>query len=211
MNTYLYMEYFNGFIVGSVETIVGHPLDTIKVRLQFQNGYHFKHLYNGFTAPFLSNSFISAGLFGINEQIHKNVNNFFVSGFLSGMCISLVLSPIEAIKTHRQQMLNVKLQLFRGFPLTVLREAPSMSVYFGTFHYLKNNGWNPHVNGAITGMLTWGITYPIDVAKTRVQSNYLLSYKQAFRSNLFDGFYVCMFRAAIVNSCALWAYSFISK
>ena len=49
-------EFIYGGIVGSVQTIIGHPLDTIKVLIQNKQciNYNFKRLYFGITYPLIS-------------------------------------------------------------------------------------------------------------------------------------------------------------
>ena len=61
-------------------------------------------------------------------------------------------------------------------------------------------------------MITWLITYPIDVIKTRVQSGkskcIVSSYKQ---KNLFKGLSICVLRAYPVNAVGLYTYEYIKN
>ena len=76
-----------GFLTGSIQTIIGHPLDTLKVLLQTnnKNNIKFTGLYNGLKYPLLTQSCVSSVLFGsFNYFKNYNLNNLnveYVVGF----------------------------------------------------------------------------------------------------------------------------------
>lgn len=82
------------------------------------------------------------------------------------------------------------LSLWRGFHLHLARDVIGGGVYFGVYesckqalgsHYgdeMKNTPWAIPLAGAICGISSWVVTYPIDTMKTR-QQNQLLSPMQA--------------------------------
>ena len=85
--------------------------------------------------------------------------------------------------------------VFRGFWLTLVREAPSFGVYFVTYEYMCTHNWvqpdhpKQHVStfvllmaGGIAGMASWISTYPVDVIKSRIQAD---------TSNRYSGFWHC--------------------
>lgn len=98
-----YKEYLAGLIAGVATVIIGHPFDTVKVKLQkyntgargikYRNGLHctarvlqtegVKGLYRGATSSFVGVAFESSILFGVYSQtkqslqggVHSNVPN----------------------------------------------------------------------------------------------------------------------------------------
>ena len=64
-------EYFKGFIVGTTQTLVGHPFDTIKTRIQINNKIKFFQLYRGIIFPLLSHSITNSILFGSYDYFKK--------------------------------------------------------------------------------------------------------------------------------------------
>lgn len=75
----------------------------------------------------------------------------------------------------------------RGFYLTAIREVPAVSTYFISFEYICNkmkcsrdqcSVMDLLYAGGVAGCLSWLITYPIDVVKTRYQIDN--SYKSMF-------------------------------
>lgn len=69
--------------------------------------------------------------------------------------------------------------LFQGFTLTFLRDVPGFAVYFVAYEAVKHalTPSNSEASvpamlaaGAVAGVLTWGLTYPFDVLKSRVQT-----------------------------------------
>lgn len=71
--------------------------------------------------------------------------------------------------------------IFRGLNVTVLREVPSLSIYMVTYeclrHYMRV-GTRDNLSipaellaGGLAGVLSWSINIPVDVVKTRLQSD----------------------------------------
>lgn len=65
--------------------------------------------------------------------------------------------------------------LFRGTPATVLRDTPSLGVYFASYEFTKDwlkrrGGFGEQVSsfgaGGLAGGLSWLVIYPLDVVKS---------------------------------------------
>ncbi len=78
--------------------------------------------------------------------------------------------------------------LYKGLKLTLTREAMSFAIYFGTYEYIcrlyvncqggegSDGAAKDHlplhvlcVAGGTAGIMSWGINYPVDVIKSRMQ------------------------------------------
>jgi solute carrier family 25 carnitine/acylcarnitine transporter 20/29 len=121
---------------------------------------------------------------------------FAISGATAGLIQSFLLSPIELVKI-KMQLPNCQYastwhcaqELFsrhgykyltRGTCLTIVRDVPAISSYFIGFEFICNSFTtcrdnltvvNLLVAGGFAGCLSWLITYPIDVVKTRYQAD----------------------------------------
>mmetsp|Transcript_13819 Transcript_13819/g.32273 ORF Transcript_13819/g.32273 Transcript_13819/m.32273 type:complete len:405 (+) Transcript_13819:47-1261(+) len=76
--------------------------------------------------------------------------------------------------------------LYRGLSATILRQTPSLAVYFPTYQALTeliDNGnptrevandaatwWTSALAGGLAGSVAWATVYPVDVIKSRIQS-----------------------------------------
>lgn len=223
-------EEIKGFIFGSIQTIIGHPLDTLKTKSQFKSikciPNTLPSLYKGIYYPLLSTSFINSIIFSLNNSFYnhlinylpnENKNNiFFYSGFFSGFFSSIITQPIEYFKINKQlntlPPYSIKpLQSFNGLNATILRESFATSIYFGLYYNLTDKNTinlHPFFSGGISGCLSWFLTYPIDVIKTRVsiypnKLSYLNSIKQL---SLFKGVQFCLLRSFIVNGVGFTFY-----
>jgi solute carrier family 25 carnitine/acylcarnitine transporter 20/29 len=98
------------------------------------------------------------------------------------------------------------------------REIISIPVYFTSFHYLNRlcyldeykEKWyaNTFMSGGIAGVNSWLCTYPIDTLKSRKQLYNKKKLKELIKmGNLFNGLYVTLTRAFIVNGCSFYLYS----
>eukprot|EP00055_Hartaetosiga_balthica_P009620 m.38739 g.38739 ORF g.38739 m.38739 type:complete len:301 (-) comp6816_c0_seq3:1427-2329(-) len=132
----------------------------------------------------------------------------FVAGTFAGINCCLVTTPTELVKCRTQAVLDVSSMersawyqfrdvvktngvrgLYKGWWITVARDAPSFGVYFLTYEMCKRPFMKPittetiswynflvlNMAGGVAGVLAWAIVYPFDVIKTRLQSQCLKS------------------------------------
>ncbi|CAO4380754.1 unnamed protein product [Caenorhabditis nigoni] len=116
------IDLFAGSLGGAAGVLAGHPLDTVKVRLQTQHGpnpqyrgtFHcfkmivqkegFRGLYKGMSSPLLSLSAINAIVFGVHggtcRQMDEpnSITSHFVGGAAAGMAQSVIAAPTERVK-----------------------------------------------------------------------------------------------------------------
>lgn len=205
-------EFLLGAASGIGQVITGHPLDTIKVRMQNNvsvTNMKVTHYYRGIMYPLISSSIINSIIFGVYHNSINTTKNSVASGFLSGLACSPVVYLFDVYKTKRQMNIPVSpmtIMTSKGLVSTVMRESIAFSSYFTTYNYLKENGHNSLVSGGIAGFLNWALTYPIDVIRNR-QIALSISAKEAYEmGHLWRGFNVCSIRAVIVNAVGFYIY-----
>ena len=211
-------EFIYGGIVGSVQTIIGHPLDTIKVLIQNKQciNYNFKRLYFGITFPLISSIINHSFMFYFNDYFLVN-DNHFKSGFITGFICTPIINTFDILKIKYQTKSNKsinKIILYseKGFSATIIRESVGCSLYFGSYNYLIDRNYNSFISGSTAGTISWLLTYPIDVVKTRIQSGLVNNWSDAIKKgNLFKGLPVCLGRSFIVNGFAFSAYDYLKK
>lgn len=201
-----------GCVIGAAQAVVGHPLDTIMVQQQSgkNHRYTFRNLYRGMTTPFLTYGAYNSTLFGVYTNLISNPNlgNPWVAGAIAGAFGGPVLCICDAIKIRAQTHSRMPLNIFRGMWVTVALEVPATSVYFGVYSYMIAS-WNPFISGAVSGMAAWLSVYPLDVIKTRVQTDHI-SYRQAIaRGRFFVGVVPCIARGGIINAVSFAIYSYL--
>ncbi|CAN6598795.1 mitochondrial glycine transporter Ymc1p [Trichomonascus vanleenenianus] len=124
--------------------------------------------------------------------------------------------------------------VFRALTPTLFREAIGMGLYFLTFEALVQKdternkiarteipGWRLCLYGAGAGYAMWGAIYPVDVVKSRLQTDKLRAGEQQYRGAIdcarqimrtagvggfFRGFMPTLLRAAPVNACTFYAF-----
>lgn len=124
--------------------------------------------------------------------------------------------------------------IFRGLVPTQIREGHGMGAYFLAFealveHDMSSNkierkdipGWRLCLYGACAGYAMWFTSYPIDVVKSKLQTDSLDPAKQQYKGMLdcfskiyatngikgfFRGFVPTILRAAPVNACTFFTF-----
>ncbi|XP_062325221.1 mitochondrial basic amino acids transporter isoform X1 [Osmerus eperlanus] len=119
------MDFAAGCIGGAAGVLVGHPFDTVKVRLQVQNvdkplyrgTYHcfqsiirqesMLGLYKGIGSPMMGLTFINAIVFGVQGNAMRKLAkdtplNQFLAGASAGTIQCVICCPMELAKTRMQ-------------------------------------------------------------------------------------------------------------
>ncbi|XP_065331830.1 mitochondrial basic amino acids transporter-like [Cloeon dipterum] len=149
------LDFFAGCVGGCSGVLVGHPLDTIKVRLQTQDfrnpvyrgTYHcfrtivekesVRGLYKGMSSPLAGVACVNAIIFGVQGNIQRRLSNpdslhsHFIAGAAAGLSQSWVASPLELAKT-RMQIQQGNRPMYRS-PLHCLRDVYHREGWRGVF------------------------------------------------------------------------------
>uniref|UniRef100_A0A3Q3JH62 Uncharacterized protein n=1 Tax=Monopterus albus TaxID=43700 RepID=A0A3Q3JH62_MONAL len=174
------------YFSGAAGVLVGHPFDTVKVRLQVQNAdkplyrgtFHcFQSiirqesalgLYKGLGSPMMGLTFINAIVFGVQGNAmrqlgHDTPLNQFLAGASAGAIQCVICCPME---------LQVR---------KCISQNDCVCKYFLTYDVLTRSlGCEPDdpymipkllFAGGMSGIASWLSTYPVDVIKSRLQAD----------------------------------------
>ncbi|CAI2375571.1 unnamed protein product [Moneuplotes crassus] len=147
------LNFISGTIAGICGTVVGHPLDTIKTKIQLSQGKYggiqtfnnivvrevkgsyskaFLKLFNGITYPIIGNAPIVATIFSVNTLCNNlfqgsdipQTCSIFISGFIAGASISIFLTPTELLKIRKQAMKLKKIT----YPQIIKQQYKSLGI-----------------------------------------------------------------------------------
>jgi len=216
-----------GIVIGLIQTVLGHPFDTLKTGVQLHpsnilsltkniiKNEGVSGLSKGSLMPLSSAIISNFYLFNGFDYLVSLQYSHAMAGGMLGAFSSIFMSPLEMLKCHVQasskhktyrQVINQlhchKISLYKGFQYTFTREVLGCSSYFYLFFLLEESfPENSAINGGLTGAISWIISYPIDTIKTRYQVEGIISYKM-----LYKGFSLILARSIIVNSAIFHYY-----
>ena len=174
-----------GSMSGMAAILVCHPFDVLRTNIQLHSTQPvssimkstfiggFSTLYKGITGPFFaqglyksiifaSNTFSQSYLFSSNNYL----TSIFMGGMLAGAINSLVVSPVEIIRTRQifsntsqgsNQYLSVVRDIYKrngisgfwiGIIPTIIRDAPGMGFYMISFDLVKKFLLHVHRNSS---------------------------------------------------------------
>ncbi|XP_034630963.1 solute carrier family 25 member 45 isoform X3 [Trachemys scripta elegans] len=167
-------EFVAGWISGAVGLALGHPVDTVKVRLQTQSGYRgildcMIKTYRNETAVVL------APIDLIKVRLQNQLHSYGLRS-PAGASGTQYRGPVHCAASifHKEGVMG----LFRGTWALVLRDTPTMAIYFLTYTSLCQamtvQGREPGpmtvlVAGGCAGTASWILATPMDVIKARLQ------------------------------------------
>jgi solute carrier family 25 (mitochondrial carnitine/acylcarnitine transporter), member 20/29 len=203
-------SFWAGLISGIFQTAAGHPLDTLKVWKQNNSQLKpsFFNLYKGIKYPLIQNPLLCSSGFYTNDLLLKYTSNIYLSSGVAGFVNSIILAPLDYYKIRKQEQLSTNLlHSYKNYSVVASREIPANFIYFSTYDSLREKKYSIELAGGIAGVSSWGLTYPFDTLKTRMQTNVHLSLINALKQgNLFQGFSYCIVRAFIVNALGFKVY-----
>ena len=195
---------------GLTQTLVGQPFDTCKTFIILKKPIPFRPsvLYRGSFYPFLSGISTNTVSFSVTTQLVGTGVNPFVAGLVAGITISPIVTLLDSRKILRQigepkRAVNLR----KTYPLYLAKESLAMSLYFGSYHTMT---FHPLVSGAISGVLNWSVTFPLDVLRTRSVMGYSLR-ESLQKGGLYKGIGLCCARALVVNACIFQAHDYVSS
>ena len=194
--------FLSGMISGCFQTLIGHPLDTLKVYKQTNiksKEFFNKKLFNGMSIPLVTNSLVT----GLQFYSFQNFPMYM------GLVSAIVVTPIEYYKTQKQVFGIYPKKIPTGFPVTFMRENIALNCYFNSFNILESKV-GTFIAGGLAGSLSWLLSYPFDTIKSRVQSN--MSYSEALKKkHFFNGISLALGRGFIVNGCGFYSAKVINR
>ena len=111
-----------------------------------------------------------------------------LGGMASGLARAVIEAPLDAIKTRRQMGQSGRLTLntlLRGYPVTIARNCLLMTSFFVIFETMLSVPTS--VRAGLASSMAWGVIWPLDVTKTRIQSDNSLKFLKVFRGAALDG------------------------
>jgi solute carrier family 25 carnitine/acylcarnitine transporter 20/29 len=227
-----FKSFLFGYLAGFFGIIASHPFDTMKTRIQEGKpiDFNLKNLYRGVSAPLIGVGLEKAIVFGTFENTKFYTNSDFISGAISGLTASLVVTPFERIKillqtdskiNFRNSIKNkIKLgYLYQGFSATLTRETPGFAIYFSVYNFFKNRTkeitpLKSFIYGSFAGTFSWVFIYPQDRIKTHLQAlvdkkmGFFEGFKEIQTSGGYTGFYRG-FSYALMRAVPLHATAFM--
>ncbi|KAA8909804.1 solute carrier family 25 protein [Sphaerosporella brunnea] len=218
----------------------------------------------GTASPLLTYGALNALLFSAYNRslpyLPSSLTGTFLAGCIGGLASFTLAAPTEAIKCRAQlsphlsswAVMRALLKshgvrgLYIGGGVTAVRDAVGYGFYFATYEGAKPLFSAPEgqaailVAGGVAGCATWASIYPLDVVKTRVQTQVLpergeregllgerkgrawhggwsswecarRAYAEGGAKVFFDGLGVCMARAFLVNAVQWAIYEYVMR
>lgn len=199
----------SGSVGGVCATLVGHPFESVKVRLQTgQTKNLFSNVYAGIMSPLAGVTPLWAFAYfsyrAADRALPDDMSTLTrgsIAGAFSGIASVVIKTPVEAVKVVAQnnhisaggaiRKLMAEqglLGLYRGNLATIMHMGPSQAAFFSAYElsreWLLTQDLNMNVvsfcAGGMAGMVEWTLFMPTDVVKTKTQTTLGLRVRDAW-------------------------------
>lgn len=155
-----------GILSGITKLVIGHPFDTLKVRLQV-SGARFNHsvvtclrstirkegikgLYKGGTPPLFGWAVMDSVMLGslsnyrrllAGDEGHLTYTQHTLAGLAAGLTVSFVATPIEHVKARLQVQYDAASRVYRGPIDAITQLVRSRDLYRGLTATMAQRSW----------------------------------------------------------------------
>lgn len=231
--------YLHLLLVGQPLDTIKTRMQALESSSAFQVAKHIyslegiQGLYRGGVPLVLGGGFMRSAQFGVYEQASYYIRQsekipstpvfgflnpqVAIAGFIGGIGRGLVEGPFEYIKVRRQVGSTWKFsEIFTGSSATIFRNSFLFSffmIYVDISKQIIPNGLSPFWTGALCSNLAWLTIWPLDVAKSQLQSGRTenksysdLIYDIFKTGKLFRGVLPGLMRSTIANGLSMMVY-----
>lgn len=187
-------KYKNGLIVGLSNTIITHPIDTMRLRIFFDTkNINIKDAYKGINFNLVTSSIKMMLNYPTQEYFEnkfvKSNNSKLYSGILTGLLIGIFATPINNIKIplqiHNHGVLDATKKIYNSYGIkgftrgglsTLMRDISWNALYFPVYSYFSEDlKYNKIISSIMASMLSTTVAYPLDGIRL-----YRQNYKQNY-------------------------------
>jgi len=190
-----------GWSGGVASTLVCHPLDTLKVRVQNRDPINmrlFRNPYKGLFYPLLTRPSTSAlsvlgfewgkaGWEKVGLDPKARVKRAYVAGLFAGVVDSLVRTPVDRCKVQAQffrlstvatflklykEPFHILSTFLHGYILTLMWRMAQCSLFFGFYEQLRGYGGSDIVSTCMKGGTTGMVSWTIIMPIDTVRCRY---------------------------------------
>lgn len=234
-----------GLCQGITRVTISYPFDVIKVNMQ-KNVFNSTkdaiinickndpwRFYRGSTFSYISVSLERSVQFYYMEKLNTYNNSPFLNAFGLSLFSSLYNIPSQYLTTnialnnigtleYLKNTFKNKTNIYKGSGLEIIRSSINSTIFMGTYYTLRNNfgdaSYISPLYGAISGIMCWLITFPLDTIRTDYQSsdkNIKMLVKDRFKQQGFIGFYrgltPILIRTIPSSSIGMYVYEKVKK
>ena len=224
-----YASYVSGSVAGLVGGLVGHPADTLKLRMQtlglslseasVQAMAQPLSLFRGIGAGLATQFAVGSLLFGTYDNIKKKLafkgdtfSDRLLKGLAAGSIAGLLLSPATSLLEMRKcQYQHGAMPMLSfatlGLTATAARCGAGNAAYFGVYESLKT--FDVLFAGALAGVAYWTLAMPFDIVKSRQHctgKTFIDTFRGIPLSQLWRGWTPAVLRALPMNALCFFAY-----
>lgn len=209
-----------GFIAGTISSIMCHPLETINTNLQLQKPIIIKNLYNGIVPGVLSKGIFYGTFFPMYNYFKDQQFGIF-SSYMACNIASTIANPLFVLKTRYQinqyeSILSIYRTesfrgLYKGLFMTYLKNI-EIGIQMPIYEYLKKD-YNIIVSSFFSKLIATSITYPLDTIRTiqRSDKDFLTILNICKKKGLYNGYLLYIFRSLPHTLITFWVYEYLKN
>lgn len=147
----LFNKMINGSIAGMFSSVITHPIEVGKITTQMGNNIFqivttdgIKVFYRGYSKSLIKSTIGSSLFIPLFDFYNTHIDNVFLASLGSAITSSLIIHPIDFVKTRHIGGLNWfvgynPINYYKGLTLSLSRLVPHFIITMTTLDYLNKN------------------------------------------------------------------------
>ena len=194
-----------GFVAGTVSSVICHPLETIHTNLQLKQKICIRNVYNGFIPGIMSKSIFYGTFFPLYKTFLENNCGVF-SGYFASNVASVLSNPFFVLKTrHQLSQFDTFRHIvrkegvggcFKGLGITFLKNI-ELGIQLPVYDYLRKNEIDLLFASVVSKLFATSLSYPLDTMRTiqRSEKRIWTILQLARQTGLYNGYMFYIFRS----------------
>ena len=222
-----------GYMQGIFRVCISYPFDYFRLKLQTNQETNIKKLFKdnykqsfrGLFIPLIFVPIDRAISFALYEKIKKKYNSPLLASIVPSVLSNIYMTPINSINSnyiyHNKLSFkdiiksNSNKSIYNGFNIELIRNSFSSFLFLYSYNFYSSNSNNSFLNGILSSLTMWTITYPLDTIKANKfifkEKSYLDIIKKSNIRSLYKGIGLIYLRAFPSAGGGMFVYEYIKK
>lgn len=222
-----------GYLQGFFRVCISYPFDYFRLKLQTNQGINikttikqnYKQSFRGLFIPLIFVPIDRGISFALYEKIKKKYDSPFLGSIIPSIVSNIYMTPINSINSNYIYFNKLKFKnliknnlnksIYNGYNIEIFRNSFSSFLFLYSYNFYSSLSNNGFLNGVLSSLTIWSITYPLDTIKANKfifkNKSYLDIIKNSNFKSMYKGIGLVYLRAFPSAGGGMFVYEYVKN